>query len=187
MRLTLGNVVDRNGALAIWEGSADVMGLHPLLPGWNQPPAECCGNWTPYGKYFVFQATRKGRTEIWAIREQYCLLGSFRKAGREPVQLTAGQLNSLAPAPSSDGKKLYVIGQQLRGELARYDSKSREWVPYLAGISAEFVDFSRDGRWVTYVSFPDSALWRSRIDGSDRLQLTFGPMQASTPLLVSGR
>jgi Tol biopolymer transport system component len=97
------------------------------------------------------------------------------------VQLTAGQLNSLMPLPSIDGKKLYVVGQKLRGEITRYDSRLGQWVPYLSSISAEFVNFSRDGQWVAYVSFPDGALWRSRIDGSDRLQLTFSPMQAMMP------
>ncbi len=59
-----------------------------------------------------------------------------------------------------------MIGQQLRGELGRYDLKSRQWVAYLSGISAEFIDFSRDGQWVAYVAFPECTLWRSRIDGS---------------------
>ena len=94
------------------------------------------------------------------------------------MQLTSGQLNSLSPVPSPDGKKLYVIGQKLRGELAHYDSKAHQWLPYLSGISAECVSFSRDGQWVAYSTFPEGALWRSRIDGSDRLQLTLSPMQA---------
>ncbi len=181
LRLTLGNPLSRIGALAIWDVSADGARLHPFLPDWNQSSPACCGNWTPDGKYFVFQATRNGKTEIWAIRERSSLLESFRKLDREPVQLTAGQLNSLQPVLSRDGKKLYVVGQQLRGELTRYDSKSRQWVSYLSGISAEFVDFSRDGQWITYVASPENALWRSRIDGSDRLQLTASPMQALVP------
>ncbi|HEY1215631.1 MAG TPA: protein kinase, partial [Bryobacteraceae bacterium] len=181
LRLTIGNPIARFGALAIWEVSADGASSHPVLPDWNRPPAACCGNWTPDGNYFVFQATRHGKTEIWATRERTGPLGSFRKADREPVQLTAGQLNSMMPLPSSDGKKLYVVGQSLRGEITRYDSKLGQWVPYLSSISAEFVNFSRAGQWVAYVSLPDSALWRSRIDGSDRLQLTFSPMQASIP------
>src|SRR5215831_8669042 len=37
--------------------------------------------------------------------------------------------------------------------------------------------FSRDGNWVAYTSYPDHALWRSRADGSERLQLTYPPMQ----------
>ena len=184
IRFTLGDTFNRIGALSIWELSADGTNLHPLLPGWNQPPAECCGNWTPDGKYFVFQATRNGKTEIWAIHESRGGIARFARSGRpasEPVQLTGGQLNSLAPVLSPDGKKLYVIGQQLRGELVRYDSRSREWVPYLSGISADCADFSKDGQWVAYVAFPEGTLWRSRIDGSDRLQLTFSPMRAVSP------
>ena len=69
LRMTIGNVVDKTGMLAIWEVAADGTGLHPLLPGWNKPPTACCGNWTSDGKYFVFQATRSGKTEIWALRE----------------------------------------------------------------------------------------------------------------------
>ena len=181
LRFTLGNVINRVGALSLWEISSNGTRLRPLLPDWNKPPAECCGNWSPDGKYFVFQSTRDGKTEIWAIRERHGLTSWLRNPKPEPVQLTGGQLNSVAPVFSPDGKKLYVIGQQHRGELHRYDSKSREWVPYLSGISAEFVEFSRDKEWITYVTFPDGILWRSRPDGSDRLQLTRPPMQAIVP------
>ncbi|MBV9082287.1 MAG: protein kinase [Acidobacteriaceae bacterium] len=179
LRLTIGNVIDKFGPLAIWEISADGTGLHPLLPGWNKPPAACCGNWTPDGKYFVFESTRNGRTDIWATRER--ARGLLGKSGNEPVQLTSGQLSSVAPVPSPDGKKLYVVGQQLRGELERYDSTSHEWAPYLSGVSAEFLDVSRDGQWVTYVTFPEGVLWRSRIDGTDRLQLTAPQVLVITP------
>ena len=43
------------------------------------------------------------------------------------------------------------------------------------------MEFSRDGRWITYVSYPDRALWRSRSDGSERLQLTFPPDKTYLP------
>jgi Tol biopolymer transport system component/predicted Ser/Thr protein kinase len=181
LRFTAGDVVVRNGSLSIWEVSADGTGLHPLLPGWNQPPRECCGNWAPDGKYFIFRSTRDGKTEVWATRERGGLTARFDKSQLEPVQLTSGQLNSLAPVFSPDGKKLYVIGQQLRGELVRYDLHSHEWVPYLSGISAEFLDFSRDGQWVAYVDFPEGALWRSRVDGSERQKLTGPHMQVVEP------
>ncbi len=38
---------------SLWEVAADGTKLHPLLGGWNNPPAECCGNWTRNGSYFV--------------------------------------------------------------------------------------------------------------------------------------
>jgi len=66
---------------------------------------------------------------------------------------------------------MFVQGVQSRAELVRYDSASQQFVSFLQGISATDIDFSRDGKWVTYVSVPDLTLWRSRIDGSDRLQL----------------
>jgi Tol biopolymer transport system component len=34
------------------------------------------------------------------------------------------------------------------------------------------VNFSRDGQWVTYVTYPEGNLWRCRIDGREKLQLT---------------
>jgi Tol biopolymer transport system component/DNA-binding winged helix-turn-helix (wHTH) protein len=166
-----------NGFSSLWEVRADEKKPHPILADWNRAPSECCGSWTPSGNYFVFQATHDGRTEIWAIRERRGLPFS----SSQPVRLTAGQMNSLAPMVSQNEKKLYVIGEKLRGELVRYDARSGEFVPCLAGISAEFVDFSKDRKWVTYVSFPDRILWRSRIDGTDRLQLTAPPVQATMP------
>ena len=61
-------------------------------------------------------------------------------------------------------------------ELVRYDAKSRDFVPFLGGMSASDVDFSRDHEWITYVNDSDYTLWRSRADGSERLQLTYPPM-----------
>jgi Tol biopolymer transport system component len=163
---------------ALWEVSADGTNLHALLPRWNNPPNEYGGNWTLDGKYFVFQSTRNGVTNLWAIREKGSL---FQKARLEPVQLTSGPMNLGSPVPSNDGKKLFAIGGLPRGQLARYDSRSQQFVPYLSGISAEGVDFSRDGAWVAYVAIPEGTLWRCKVDGSEQLQLSFPPMQAALP------
>ena len=92
------------------------------------------------------------------------LSGPLQQTIGAPVQITSGQLSSLAPLFSPDGKKLFVIGQQLRGELQRFDGSTGEFVPYLGGVSADFLDFSRDGRWICYVAYPEGTLWRSRID-----------------------
>jgi len=70
---------------------------------------------------------------------------------------------------------------QPRGELARFDVKSRQFVPFLSGISAEGVSFSRDGQWAAHVTFPEGTLWRSKVDGSERFQLTFPPMTVGLP------
>jgi Tol biopolymer transport system component len=43
------------------------------------------------------------------------------------------------------------------------------------------VAFSRDEQWMAYVEFPGGALASSRVDGSERRQLTFPPMRAFSP------
>jgi Tol biopolymer transport system component len=43
------------------------------------------------------------------------------------------------------------------------------------------VAFSHDGQWVAYTSFPDGNLWRNRVDGSEKLQLTTAPIIALFP------
>ena len=45
----------------------------------------------------------------------------------------------------------------------------------------DVADFSRDGQWMTYVAYPEDTLWRSRVDGSQKLQLTFLPMEPYLP------
>jgi Tol biopolymer transport system component len=151
----------------LWEASLDRMDAHQLLPGWTKPPdSECCGTWSTDGKYFLYQS--KG--QIWAIPRKHGLVGSATK----PVQLTSSPLFLQSFLPSKDGKKLFVVGQTFRGQLIRYDLKSRRLEPFLAGISAEFAAFSKDKQWVAYVSYPESKLWRSKVDGSERLQLTTG-------------
>lgn len=170
------DVVDtRNGSSEIWELRTDGSGLRPLLPGWNNDPHECCGNWTPDGKYFLFQSFRDGRTSVWALRER----SSWRSQSK-PLQLTNGPLNFSYPTPSKDGHRIFTFGAQPRGELVRFDSQSG-FSPYLNGISASDLAFSADGKWIAYVSIPDRQLWKSRVDGSDRRQLTFEAMVASLP------
>jgi eukaryotic-like serine/threonine-protein kinase len=166
------------GSSSLWEIQADGSHPHPLLPGWSNPAQECCGDWTPDGKYFIFQSEHDGKTQIWAIPGK---AGLFRKATRVPTQLTTGPLSYSRAVPSVDGKRIFAVGSQPRGELVRFNQKSQQFEPYLAGISAHSVDFSRDGQWVTYVTYPEGNLWRSKAEGSERLQLTFPPMQAFLP------
>ena len=173
LRFTVGSP---GGRTSIEEVPADGGRSHALLPGWKG--VYCCGNWTPDGKYYIFQSGFNRRTDIWALREATSLFG---KGKGEPVQLTAGPMNFRSPVSSIDGKRLFVIGEQLRGELVSFESKSGQFVPFLGGISALDVDVSKDGEWVAYVSYPEGVLWRSRVDGSQRLQLTSLPMQAWLP------
>jgi Tol biopolymer transport system component len=157
----------------LWQVAPDGSNLQRLLADWHGAKEAAQGNWTPDGKYFVFRGqNNSGTSDIWAIRESGDL---FHKVDSSPVRLTSGPLDYQAPQPSLDGKKIYVVGSQPRAELVKYDPKSQQFVPFLGGLSAGWVSFSRDGKWLAYVSWPESELWRSRIDGSEKLKLTSSP------------
>jgi eukaryotic-like serine/threonine-protein kinase len=164
----------KTNTTSLWDVSAQGTNLRPLLPGWHNPPHECCGKWTADGKYFVFQS--QGQT--WVLPEKGPLL---RRATGKPLQLTSSPMTLAWPLPSRDGKKLFVVGRTWRGELVRWDPKSGQFATFLSGISAQDVAFSKDGQWVAYVSYPEGALWRSKLDGSERLQLSYPPLYAMLP------
>ena len=165
-----------NSRSSIWEMRLDGTDLHEVLPEWNNPQSECCGGWTSDGKYYVFLSVHNGVSDIWAFPER----ASFgRSVSHRPVQLTTGPLQIYDVLPSKNGNHLFAIGSHLKGELVKFDIKTKQLVPLLGGISAGDVEFSRDGAWVAYVTYPDGTLWRSRPDGSERLQLTHAPLQAA--------
>src|ERR1700730_1599339 len=157
------------------EVSLDGRGLHRLLSGTNLRPDSEDGNggWAVDGKYFVFMTGG----QIWALPRKAGFLNSEPK----PSQLTFSPMPLSPPVQGTDGKKLFVVGRTFRGALTRYDLKSGRFESYLGAISAEYVSFSKDGQWMAYVSFPEGTLWRSKLDGSERLQLTYAPSQALMP------
>jgi Tol biopolymer transport system component len=164
----------KTGASSLWEAGADGANPHPLLQGWTGAHDPCCGSWTHDGSYYVFEADGN----IWAEPESR---GLFRRRATGPVQLTFGPLLFWGVMPSRDGKSLFAVGDQRKGRLARYDPKSKQFVEYLGGLSAEGVAVSPDGAWIAYTAYPEGTLWRSRLDGSERVQLTFPPMPALLP------
>ena len=140
------------------------------------------GDWTPDGRFFIFPRRREGYFggyfggyfDIWTTREENGF--PWRKQTSEPMQLTSGPFEFWSPQPSKDGKQIFAIARNKRAEVIRYDLRNHDFAPYLAGISAEGLAFSQDGQWVAYTSYPDGILWRSRVDGSERRQLTAPPM-----------
>jgi serine/threonine protein kinase/Tol biopolymer transport system component len=161
---------------SIWEVAADGSRLHRVFPDLRE--VNCCGVWTPDGKYFVFSVADGGTTNVWAMCEK---TGFHRRTRFGAVPLTAGPINLQYPVPSPDGKRLYVVGSQMRDELVILNKVSGQFVPYLSGISAGDVSFSRDGKLAAYVAYPEGTLWRARLDGGEPTQLTFPPVRAMLP------
>jgi Tol biopolymer transport system component/DNA-binding winged helix-turn-helix (wHTH) protein len=166
------SVISRQGhTRSLWEVSAEGDGMHALPLGRGEEDYDCCGDWSPDGRHFFFRRYRDNRADIWAMRER---IGLFNRRARQPVRLTSGPLHFPAAVPSRDGERLLAIGSQPRGENLRFDLRTREFAPYDAGGWAGSFAISKDGEWMAYVQYrgTETILWRSRIDGSDRLQLT---------------
>ncbi len=145
----------------------------------NASQGKCCATWSSDGKYLAYGTARRQGSDLWALPMQAWPFYRPRKA----IRLTAGPLAYSSAIPSRDGKQIFAIGTKQRGELVHCDLKSRQFLPFLSGISATDTTFSRDGKWLAYSSYPDHSLWRSRSDGTERMQLTYPPIEVVYPFI----
>jgi DNA-binding winged helix-turn-helix (wHTH) protein/Tol biopolymer transport system component len=166
-------------SLALREAQPDGSRAHDWLPEWRQRPrawntGECCGIWTPDGRYFILRSLRDGAEGFWALRENARL---FHQPDHRPAMLYTTQLRVRQAAFSPDGSRLFFPGGIESRELQRYDARSKHFVPHFAGPPARWVSFSKDGSRAAYSI--DLNLWQSRADGSERRKLTFPPLAAA--------
>jgi DNA-binding winged helix-turn-helix (wHTH) protein/Tol biopolymer transport system component len=156
---------DHNGP-HLWQVTATGRDLHPFLSAWSAGD----GRWTPDGSYYVFAATKDGQKALWALRES----PSLPWLSQTPIQVTFPPINFDNPMPSRDGHFIYAHGglsQQI--DVVRFDPASHQFKPELPGFDLTEVEFSPDHQWILFSNW--NQLWRSRPDGSDRLQLAGPP------------
>lgn len=161
------------GERTIWNVASKGSDPRPMIAEWPNTTDECCGRWTVDGKYFIFQSGG----QIWALPNGR----RWSPEKPKPVQLTASPMQLHSPLPSKDGKKLFVVGMTFRGELTSFDLKTGKPSLFLGGVSADWMEVSRDGKQVVYVSYPQGDLWKCNVDGSGRVQLTFGQVKPVLP------
>jgi Tol biopolymer transport system component len=172
-----------DSTLALWEVGADGTNAGPLFFGWPDPikrfgEGECCSDWSPDGKYFLFRSHRSDAYSIWIFRAKQAPGPGHRI---DPVRLYTSPSYTTQPRFSADGKKIFFVDHLERRELVRYDSARQMFVPYLRGIPARHLSFSRDAQWVAYRNEQDGTLWRERTDGTQAVQLTFPPLDTFHP------
>jgi WD40-like Beta Propeller Repeat len=109
---------------------------------------------TPDGRYFVFNAYAGERLDLSALPEK---TGFFHSREAEPIRLTSGPLSYRISVISRNGERIFAAGSVQRGELVYYDATARQFLPFLSGVSAYSIRFSRDGKWAVYNSYPDYA------------------------------
>lgn len=172
-RLAFFSYDDKTNDWSIDESSNDGKKVRTVLKKQSNLPSDiCCLRWTEDGNSLLFRARSEGRWDLWVISDK----SNFLSKVAAPARLTNGPLSYGAFAGSRDGKRVFAVGYLERGELLHYDLTLHQFLPFLGGISAIDPTFSSDGKWVAYISYPDRALWRSRADGSERLQLTYPPV-----------
>ena len=166
---------------ALWEVSADGQMAHPILADHGDPRGDCCGSFSTDGRFFLFSSYRGGHAGIWAVREG---TGFPRRIRRAPVLLTEGPGAFWNAVPGRDGKRFFLFGSRPGlDELSRYEIKTKRLARYMPEIPLAGASYSRDGKWIAYTVGPDpeSTIWRSRADGSERRQLTFPALHAHRP------
>ncbi len=156
-------------ASQIWELNVDGTHPHRLALDWPEDAAQEQGQWTPDGEHFVFMSRREGTNNIYeTVRPHWFEFWKKPTA----VRLTAGQIDVLAATPSRDSTGLFMIGRISQGAMHVYDPQQKRFVPFLDGLAATEFVISPDRTWMVYLEYPRHYLWRSRLDGSEKLQLT---------------
>jgi serine/threonine protein kinase len=153
----------------LWSVGADGQNAHPLRLDWPANASQHSGQWTPDGQHFVFSSDREERLNLYELAAP-----PWFAFWRKPtaVRITGNQLPILAAAPMRDSQGLFVLGNTDEGVMRAYDPRSKKLLPYLDDLSMiEFV-ISPDRQWMAYSEYPSRHLWKSRLDGSERVQLT---------------
>jgi DNA-binding winged helix-turn-helix (wHTH) protein/WD40 repeat protein len=164
---------------SLWEASADGSNAHLQFPTWGQPHGECCGEWTPDGKYFLFASLHEdGISNLWVVKERRSW---FRRGRSKPVRLTPMANPIWGPLPVGDGSRILAFGSRSEFEHERFSTDLRQHLPFLQGARGLDFAVSRDGIAVAFQRLPDRSLWRSKMDGSERVQLTAPPMLVAHP------
>jgi Tol biopolymer transport system component/DNA-binding winged helix-turn-helix (wHTH) protein len=175
-RLRFTVVEDRLLTTSLWEAGSDGSGAHPLFLDWT-PAATCCGSWTADGRYFTFQATTAGRGSLWSLPASSAMPG----ANARPILIADGPLSYESPTPSRAGHDLFFLGVDNKTEMMQLGSDGQGLQQASAAFhNASGVEFSHDGSWVAWIISEDGSLWRSRSDGTDRLQLVGAPFEVSS-------
>ena len=162
----IGFLVLKDGPNKVWEVKPDGTGMRPLLPQFQAE--QYAANWSPDGKrlYFVSHG------ELYVLGSRRWL-GWMRRP--QPQRLTAGSVSYWLPYEDpTDPRVIYAGGELAGGEAMKLNKQTGIFEPYLGGLSGDCLDYSPDGQWIAYVSFPGRELWKCRRDGSDKVLLEDG-------------
>jgi len=153
----------------LWRLSAGAQNAQPLRFDWPADADQYAGQWTPDGRHFLFSSKREGRDNVYELVAPRWF--EFWKKPA-PVRLTGNQIPILASTPSRDSRGLFVLSQMDQGALRAYDPALKKLAPFLEDLSMLGFVISPDRQWMAYTEYPSRNLWKSKLDGSEKFQLT---------------
>ena len=153
----------------LWRLSTDGQNANPLRFDWPADDDQYGGQWTPDGRHFLFSSNREGRTNVYELVAPRWF--EFWKKPA-PVRITGNQIPILASTPSRDSRGLFVLSKMDEGAMRAYDPQLKKLAPYLEDVSMLGFVISPDHQWMAYTEYPSRNLWKSRLDGSEKFQLT---------------
>lgn len=164
--------IDLPAATGIWTLNVDGSNPHPLRLDWPANVHKWNAEWTPDARHFVFLSDREGHANVYEF-----IPPPWYEFWKKPsaVRITGNQVEIQAFVPSRDAKNLFVIGRLEQGAMQALDLQSKKFAPFLDGLSVLEFAISPDRQWMVYIEYPTMHLWKSRLDGSDRVQLTSSP------------
>jgi len=165
---------------SIWEIAADGTNPHPVLPNWQETPKQCCGTWTPDGRYFLFVEIVNPATRLYAIREKGVW---WRRSPRGPFLVASEASGSWSPLVSRDGKYVYYYGKSVHSNLETLDLATGQFSTVLSDSRPRMLSVSLDGQWVSYIQSIVGILWVSHLDGSAARRIPISGMEGAFPRL----
>lgn len=159
-------VEDSNSERTQWWDLGDGDAVAKQLPRLSPNQTERNGTWTSDGQFFVFEAGLTSETQIWVENVPSNPPRSYK--------LTSDSRIWHRPYRVPGSHIILAAAGQAQGQLAKLpiSEHAESNKPMLAGVPGYELDYSRDGRWITYTLFPEDTIWRCRIDGSDSRQVS---------------
>jgi len=150
-----------------------------VLPAWKDAPAQCCGRFSPDGRYYIFVGFQANGTHaIYALREPRGIF-SFRS---RPFRLDTGPILLNDPIVSPDGHQLFALAYDGRNEYFRFDPETHDLRPLLGGESAAWLCVSLIADQAVFHG-NDGNLYMSRANGTERHQLVAASLNPELPAI----
>jgi len=164
----------------LWAMKADGRDAHPLRLDWPENTNERSPQWTPDRRHFLFVSDREGRSNVYEmVGPRWYEFWKTPKARR----LTGNELDIQGQRPHAMAADSSCWVNCNRGRCSSFDLRTKQVSSFLQGLPATEFVISPNREWMAYSEYPSGYLWKSRLDGSEKLQLThtLGVMEQWSP------